>query len=263
MLIKLLKYDFKRNYKAFLIFYTLAIVFAALTRLFFSLENSMIMYIIGQICTGATIAMICNTLINNLMRLWVSFKNNLYGDESYLTHTLPASKSQIYLSKIVSSVVIMLTSFAVITLTLFIAYYSKENMEMLKAMLTPIGQIFDSNITVVVLVLTLVLFVEFLNGLQVGYTGIILGHKMNNGKTGFSVLFGFIAYTVTQCVVLLITFIAALFNSDLMAMFTSNAVPAFETFKFMAVLAILSYTAVIIATAFVNIALLKKGVNVD
>lgn len=263
MLVKLLKYDIKRTYKAFLIFYTLTIVFAALTRLFFSFEESVIINIIGQICTGATISMICNILINNLMRLWVSFKNNLYGDESYLTHTLPVKKSSIYLSKFISSVIIMVASFAVITVALFIAYYSKENMEMLKALFTPIAQGLDCNIIVVVLVVILILFIEFLNGLQTGYTGIILAHKLNNAKSGFSVLFGFAAYSASQCAVLLLTFIAAIFNSDLMAMFTSNVTPSFDTVKLMSIISIVAYSVTIVITAFVNSALLKKGVNVD
>lgn len=263
MLIKLLKYDFKRNYRAFLIFYSLAVVFAALTRIFLNLEGSTIMYIIGQICTGTTIAIICNILINNLMRLWVGFKNNLYGDESYLTHTLPVKKSSIYLSKIISSILVMATSFTVIALTLFIAYYSKENMEMLKALLTPLAQSFDCDILVVVFTLILIFFVEFANGLQAGYTGIILGHRMNNSKTGFSVLFGFAIYGATQIVVVAITFVTALFNSGLMDLFTSSTPPAFETLKLMAVVSIISYTAVIIVTGFINSALLKKGVNVD
>ena len=34
------------------------------------------------------IGMIINSLINGLMRSWVRFINNVYKDESYLTHTL-------------------------------------------------------------------------------------------------------------------------------------------------------------------------------
>jgi len=72
--------------------------------------------------------------VNNLLRLWIRFKNTLYDDESYLTHTLPVDRKTIYLSKIVVSMITMFTSILVIVLTLFIAYYSKENMETLKNM---------------------------------------------------------------------------------------------------------------------------------
>ena len=85
MLKKLLKYDLQKTYKILIIFYSLSIFFSILTRIFLSIENSFILNIIGKICGGVTISMIFNILINNLMRLWVDFKNNLYKDESYLT----------------------------------------------------------------------------------------------------------------------------------------------------------------------------------
>ena len=83
MLKKLLKYDLKDIFKLLIVFYILALFFGGMTRLFLSIENSVIMNIIGQVCSGACIAMMFNILINNLMRLWVRFKQNLYGDESY------------------------------------------------------------------------------------------------------------------------------------------------------------------------------------
>ena len=69
MLKKLLKYDLENIFKFLVIFYSLGIFFAVLTRLFFSIENSFVMNIIGQICNGVTITMVANILINNLMRL--------------------------------------------------------------------------------------------------------------------------------------------------------------------------------------------------
>lgn len=95
MLKKLLKYDLKSIYKVLIVFYSLSLFFAILTRIFLNIENSFIMDVIGKVCSGTTIAMIFNILINNLMRLWVRFNGNLYGDESYLTHTLPCNKKNI------------------------------------------------------------------------------------------------------------------------------------------------------------------------
>ena len=64
MLNKLLKYDLQYNFKVVSVFYILSIFFALLTRIFLSIENSFIMDIIGKICSGTTIAMIFNILIN-------------------------------------------------------------------------------------------------------------------------------------------------------------------------------------------------------
>ena len=55
MLKKLLKYDLESIFKFLLIFYSLALFFALLTRIFLSIENSFIINIIGEIKSGETI----------------------------------------------------------------------------------------------------------------------------------------------------------------------------------------------------------------
>ena len=135
MLNKLLKYDLRYVYKILVVFYILTLIFALLTRLFSSIDNSVLFYILSKICSGVTISFIFNILINSIMRVWVRFTKNIYGDESYLTHTLPVEKKKIYLSKFLSSVVTMFTSVAVILVVLFIAYFSKENFDFIKGML--------------------------------------------------------------------------------------------------------------------------------
>ena len=54
-------------------------------------------------------------LINNLMRTWVRFRHNLYGDESYLTHTLPVERKTIYLSKFITSIILVFMFFSSFT----------------------------------------------------------------------------------------------------------------------------------------------------
>ena len=263
MLKKLLKYDLKSIYKFLIIFYILSIFFATITRIFFLIDNSVIMDIIAKIFSGATISMIFNILINNLMRLWSSFKNNLYGDESYLTHTLPVSKKEIYLSKSIASAISLFTSFLVIALTLFIAYYSKENLELFKNILLGIATAYNSTILKIILAFLFICFLELANGLQSGYTGIILGHKKNNHKLGFSILYGFITYFLTQIFNVLVIFIIALFNKDIMNLFyTTNAINV-DIINTLIYMAITLYTITLIIIYFINQYLFKKGVNVD
>ncbi len=263
MLGKLLKYNLKDSFKGLIVFYILAMFFSLLTRIFFGIENSFIMSIIASILSGVTISMIINILINNIIRVWVRFRQNLYGDESYLTHTLPIKKSVIYLSKFLNTVIILLISFLVIALTLFIAYYSKENIEMLKNILIPFEKAFDLKITGVLFAVLFILFLEILNMMQAGYTGIILGHRLDSGKIGFSVLIGFVSYMVTQVFVVAVVFIAALFNKDLMDLFFSNQITNFDSLKLILYIAMATYSAIVIILYFVNVKLFKKGVNVD
>jgi len=162
MLKKLIKYDLVSIFKFLLIFYSLAIVFSILTRMFFAIEDSTMMNIIAHICSGATISMIANILINNIMRLWIRFKQNLYGDESYLTHTLPVNKNTLYLSKILTSIITLFTSFLVIGITIFIAYYSKEFVELIKNILLPMLNIPTNTIIRILLIIILILFLEII-----------------------------------------------------------------------------------------------------
>lgn len=263
MLKKLIKYNLKDIYKGLIIFYTLSIFFSLLTRIFLSIENSFILNIIGQVCSGITISMIFNILINNLMRLWVRFKQNLYGDESYLTHTLPIDKKTLYLSKTLTSIITLFSSALIIGITLFIAYYSKNNIEVVKNFLLPLATVYDSTVVTIILAFIFVCFLEIMNMLQSGYVGIVLGHRKNNNKVVLSVLFGFGTYLLTQIFTVLVVFVVALFNKDLMNLFYTMDSLNVSTIKLCIYLAIVIYTLNIFILYFINSKLFSKGVNVD
>ena len=258
MLKKLMRYDLTNIFKFLCIFYSLAVVFGILKRFTASLGDSLMIEIISEICNGAAISMMCSTLINNVMRMWVRFKYNLYGDESYLSHTLPVTKSTHYLSKIFTTVITLFTSFLVIGAVLFIMYYSKENIEFIKGLLTPLATIYDSSVVAIVIVFIFILFLEFINFLQCGFTGIILGHRMNNTKVGFSVLYGFISFIVSQTAVVAIVYITALFDKDFMGLFISGEMISVDVLKSALLITIIAYTIINIALCFINIKLFQK-----
>lgn len=263
MLKKLLKYDLKSINIVLIVFYGLSIFFSILTRIFLSIENSFIFNVIGQICNGTMIAMMFNIIINNLIRLWVRFKQNFYGDESYLTHTLPVEKKTLYLSKFIVSVITLIISISVIVLSLFIAHYSKENIELVKNLLLPLATIYDSTVIGIILLFVFVCFLELFNMLQSGYVGIVLGHRKNNNKMLFTFIYGFIIYLLTQIFALVVVFLAALFNKDIMNLFNSMEMLNIDMIKLCIYLAIGVYMTNIIVLYIVNSKLFSKGVNVD
>lgn len=263
MLKKLLKYDLKKIYKILVIFYSLAIFFGILTRIFLNIDNSTIMYIIGQICSGVTISMFFNIIINNIMRLWSNFTINFYKDEGYLTNTLPVTRKQLYLSKFLSTIITMLTSIIIIIITLFIAYYSKENLQVLKEFLTSIATIYDSNIIKLLFIIFLVLFLELILMVQAGYNGIIIGHTKNNNKMGLSILYGFISYITAQVIILIFIFVMAVFNKDIMNLFISNSIPSIDTVKMVMYMAIIIYLVCSLIYYLINVKIFNKGINLD
>jgi len=262
MLKKLLKYDLIYTYKIIIIYYTLSIIFALLTRIFLNFDATLL-NIIGSICSGVTITFMINILVNTLIRNWVRFNYNFYKDESYLTHTLPVSKTKLYLSKFLTASITMLTSVLVIVLSLFIAYYSKENILMLKDMLFGISTIYDTSITGFLVATIVVFFLEMLLMLIIIYTGIILGNNKNNNKTFWTVVYSIILYFITQGILLVGVVILGLFNKDIMNLFTSNTINNFSILKTIMFFAIIIYSLFVILYTFINIKLFNKGVNVD
>lgn len=257
MLKKLLKYDLKWCYKALTIFYILSIIFAILTRVFINIDGRILFTIIGKIMQGITITLLINILINNILRIWARVIKNFYSDEAYLTHTLPIKKETLFLSKVLTTIITVLTSTIVIVISLLICYYSKENIEILKNIL---NQINISNITIISTIL--IFYLEILFIILSGITAIILGYKQNNNKLLKSVLFGLIIYFIMQTLILVIIFIIGLFNKEIMDLFKTNNITP-NLLKQMLSLSTIIYIIYNIILYIIGNNTFKKGVNID
>ena len=106
-------------------------------------------------------------------------------------------------------------------------------------------------------------FLEILNIVQAGYFGLITGHMKNSNIMGWSVIFGFIGYMVLQILLIIILFIFALFNKDIMNLFFTNEIVNIDMIKFIIYLAIVIYTVTLFIGYIINVKLFKVGVNVD
>ena len=264
MLAKLLKYDLKYMIKNMFVFYLLAIFFSITTRILFNIEQSVIIKIISQISLYFMIAMIATILLNTVIRSWIRFRDSLYKDESYLTHTLPVTKNDLYNSKLLQTLIFFVIGFIVIVLSLFITFYSKENWISLKDFIGTITTGLNMSSTFFIAMGLMVIFLEVFNAIQCGFLGIILGHKKNNGKIGFSVLFGFIFYLLTQSLVLGLVYAYGFFDSTVMELFKSGSISIdVDAFKLLAILSSVFYVIIILVMSIVCKIELKKGVNVE
>lgn len=263
MLIKLLKYDLKYMIKNMSAFYILTLFFAITTRLLFSLDKTIMINIIGNISVGCMFSMLANVLINTIMRSWVRFRDSIYKDEAYLTHTLPVTKNDIYNSKFLQTLIFFIISFIVIILSLFIAYYTKERWLLLKTYISTITTGLDFNTTAFVISFIAVVFLEIFNAIQSGFLGIIFGYKKNNNKIIFSLLFGFGAYLLSQSIVLLLVFITGFFNNNIMNLFKSNILLDTSSFKLLVGLSIIIYLLIIGLMSMLCKKEFNKGVNIE
>ena len=262
MLKKLLKYDLKWCYKPLLVFYLLAIFFSVIVRIVESFEQSLIILVIDKICCGVVIAMIINILINCFMRNWARFVKNIYKDESYLTHTLPVSKSKIFLSKILTAIITLITSFIVIIVCLAIATLNKDTWIILKESLEQSAIYFDSSVFSLIFVMIITIFFEFLFMMMSGILGIIIGHRSNNLKIVKSIVIGFAIYIILSVISLGALFVAGFINSDIMSLFNNIEVSS-NALKSMMLVGILVYAIYNLGIYFIGNKLLNKGVDVD
>ena len=263
MLNKLLKYDLKYMLKNMSVFYILCIFFAITTRIFFSINQSVMVNIISHISAGCMISMIFNILINTMMRSWLRFRDSIYKDEAYLTHTLPVTKNEIYNSKFMQSLIFFVFGFLIIILSLFITYYTKERWILLINTINNITTGLSFNPWLFVISTLVLIFLEVFNAIQCGFLGIILGYKKSNNMLGFSVLYGFITYLIAQSSVLLLVFIVGLFNSDIMNLFQNNILINTNSLKLLFALSIILYLLIIFTMSILSKKEFNKGVNIE
>lgn len=262
MLGKLLKYDLKWCFKPLIVFYILALFFACIVRIVESFNQTLILIIIDKICCGIVIAMIANILINCFMRNWVRFVRNMYKDEAYLTHTLPVSKNKIYLSKILTAVITLITSFLVIILCLMVAILNKDTWNILKESMENAAIYFDTSVFSVIFVTIITIFFEFLFMELSGILGIIIGHKSNNLKIVKSIIVGFLVYAAFSLASVGILYVVGTINADIMDIF-NNAVVSAIALKSTLKVGIIIYVIYSVVIYYVGNRMLNKGVNVD
>ena len=263
MLGKLLKYDLKWVYKVVAIFYILAFIFSIIGRVLNEIENSLVFSITAQIAFGFAISMMASSLINCLMRLWARFIKNLFKDESYLTHTLPVQKNEIYVSKVIAALITIFTTIVVILICLFICYYSETNMEVLKTVLELAASTYNTTVLNLLLLLSIVIFLEIIFIVLIGYDAIILGHKSNNKKMVKTLFIGFALYMITHLITLVAIFVVGLFNPNVMNLINTTDIIKVDAIKSVMYMGIGIYMVYIIFYYILGKLQLKKGVNVD
>lgn len=263
MLIKLLKYDLKYMIQNMGIFYALSLFFAITTRIFYALNQTIFIGILSKISLSCLIAMLLNIIFNTAIRSWVRFKDSLYKDEGYLTHTLPVTKEQIYGSRFLEMVIFTLVGFVVIALSLMIAFYTNDRMEIIKQFLDSFSNGIQMSSLAFISTIFAIFFLEIVNTTQAGFFGIITGFKQNNNKTLCSFVFGILFYFISQSITVLFVFLVGLFNQNILKIFTSNAAISSDVLKLLMVLSVVSYLFLLCIGAFLCTKIFKKGVDLE
>lgn len=264
MLKKLLKYDLKWCLKIVTIYLAISLVLAVTGKLIDLCPDSIFFKVISGICKGASISFGVTGLVNAIIRSWVRMTNNMYKDESYLTHTIPVSINKIYLSKIISTFMILIICIITIIMSLVIMYLNDSTIEMLKTSLNIISNNLNVSIAGFVCFITLLLIAEMIFITFCGYFGIIFGYSFNNKKIMLTLLFGFGSYIVFSILSIVLMMIIAIFNEDLNnIMFKGSEVVNYNLFKSLILIVTILYTLYSGIVYYISNKKLSKGINID
>jgi len=263
MLNKLLKYNLKNQLKFYSIFYGITLFCAIATRLLAEwVDAPEIIVIIQKFSEGIMWAMVINVIFNNILRTWADFRRSMYGDESYLMHTLPVKTSTLFWSKFLSSLIILLANTAVAIISIIIRYCGSGLFDLIKGILETRSAGMPP--AVYIILLGFILLVEILSIITIGLFAIVLGHKRNNNKVLWSVIYGLVAYFATMLIVIAIFALTGIFNSEMFGLFTGTG-SSFDpqTTAILLIECSIIYPIIIIAVNLLSTKSLKRGFDVN
>lgn len=195
MLGKLFKYDFKWMSKVTYVYVLILIVISIALKIVESVDQTFLLVILDKILVSMFISCIVSILLTSSIRIWARFINNFYKDESYLTHTLPVTKNELFNSKVLSGICSLLLSVLVILACFAFVYLNKTSIESLKAMWDSLVAAYNSVFAVLFVIgIILLIILEIIYIMMAGILGITIGHRSNNYKMIKSIFVGLISY---------------------------------------------------------------------
>lgn len=267
MLKSLVKYNLRFVFRQGLGILALAEIIAAVVAAIFRNSTEVpIIEFIYQFAKNSTFGIAVGMVINVLMRIWFCLRVKTYGDESYLTHTLPVKKSQIYLAHFLSAILSLVFAGMTALIGMATAYDLIGNEEKVRGILNFLAESTDSPVFMVILMLLVLMFMEFMVLVSVGFFTSIMGKNRKDGKVSHlrAGLAGILGYGISQGLIVLMIFVMGLGNAEIMSMFTAEpATISAGTFKMLMSGMLVVYAMETSAFYMINVKLLEKGVNVD
>ena len=262
---KLLKYDLKYIFNSPLATLAAATLLSAVIARLVDLWEAPIADGIVLVAENFTFSLAIAAVINCMTRIGVGFKYKLFGDEAYLTHTLPVKKSTIYNSKFISALLAMVVSAIVGIASVAFAYNlaPSDLAASLETQLSVAAQIFDLPVPAYLAALAFLIALELMLVLAVSFTSMLVGHRKSDRRALRTSLTTILAYLAAQLLVVAALFTYALINRDAMSIFTGAKLEHIATVKSLFEVGILAYSLDLLILYRLDLYLLEKGVNID
>ena len=261
MIAKLYKYDMKKMTKTLVWFYVLALGLAGITRLVNIGSHIQFVNIIGKVLQGMTFSAIANILINMVIHILVTFSRGFYKDESYLTHTLPVSKTQLFTAKFLAGTTVIVCSLLVSFLSLFILFYTKDLFNVLKAYLEMSVVGLNMSGGAFVLIMVFALIIEIISLMAMAFTTIIKCNTYNTKRIIKGVAWFVVYYMGAAIINILAIVIVFALTGNISEI--SATVMSGKAFVSIIVMAFVDYLVFTVAHFFIANKIFNRGVNVD
>ena len=261
MLSKLFKYDFKWMTKVTYIYALILVVISIALKIVESVDQTFLLVILDKILVSMFISCVVSILLTSSIRIWVRFINNFYKDESYLTHTLPVTKNELFNSKVLAGICSLLLSVLVIVICLAFVYLNKSTIEELKMMWDSLVAAYNSVFAVLFVIgLVVLIILEIIYIMMAGVLGITIGHRSNNFKMIKSIAVGLISYGLLSAMSLgVIAIVSKVIDYDIIG----NGFPSMNYLIGVGSAGLAVYLIYNIVYYLIAKKVFNKGVNVD
>ncbi len=262
MLAKLIKYDLKYVYKVLGIYYLIMILGVIIFLITDLNQTNGIIEFIHHFAGGASFGLSIGLFFNAITRSWARFQKNFYGDESYLTHTLPVTKQQLLLSKTISSLIVLILSLILLIFCTIATQIGFDTFGELNSMLESQGHsLFNIGM---LLFITLALQQFFV--IECGFSGILIGHRKNDRRGMWSWIAGGGIYVVANLLIVAVTLIWSLFDSNVHNLIFSDSSADLHNIISMQKIIVgidIAYFIIIVGLYFLSQKTLERGVDVE
>lgn len=261
MLGKLFKYDFKWMSKVTYVYVLILIVISIALKIVESVDQTFLLVILDKILVSMFISCIVSILLTSSIRIWVRFINNFYKDESYLTHTLPVTKNELFNSKVLAGICSLLLSVLVIVACFAFVYLNKNSIDSLKAMWDSLVAAYNSVFAVLFVIgIILLIILEIIYIMMAGILGITIGHRSNNYKMIKSLVVGLVSYGLLSAMSLgVIAIVSKMIDYDIIG----NGFPSMNYLIGVGGAGILVYLIYNIVYYLIAKKVFNKGINVE
>lgn len=261
MIKHLLKHDLKKMLRILVYIYIVTIGLAVITRLINLGKDIQTIAIIGSVFSSLVYSAIASILINTVVHILAVFIGKFYRDESYLTHTLPVSKSKLLLSKYLASLIVILTSVIVSVLSLFIILYTPDFWQGLTTMLEMSLSGFDMSVGGFLTLIGLLIFAQICAMMSMSFCAIVVANRYNSKRVLKGVLWFFLFYMASMWLTFILAVVVFSITGNLSVLFAN--VLSQSALITLIVLVLVLYVVYAVVFYIISNKLFNKGVNVD